>query len=250
MGSHLASESGSESAYKNIINSVICSFNKLFNRCKNVINGMQLPDRTRIFISSMWFWAYILYHITKLLNGAIGIFLKLTPDSCIIFSGLNMFDSKTDKTAENTTDTKNKNTNKNTTKDTTKDTINKPIILDARMKTDKNSYEIITNKMRSIINNKWDIDVGNDNSPFDNAAHNDLFGGINMCDIINLYPTLSSSIVWISYLFETEKKMNNMTDAELGKKIKHMLINFTDKTINRTSDLKTPEKIIVGEIRF
>lgn len=216
----------SEYEYEGIVGYIIHNFSKIITRCKNVINNIDLPDRTRIFISAIWFWAYILYYITKLINGAIGIFLHLTPDSCIIFSNINVINSKD------------------------KNTINKPIILDARLKTDKNRYEIITNKIRSIINNNWDVDIGNDNSPFDETEKNNLFGGMNIRDIINVYPTLSSSIVWISYIFETEKKINSMTDAELGKKIKHMLINFTDKTISRTTDMKTPEKIIVGEIIF
>jgi len=205
------------------------SVTSITNKCKNAVVGFKLPDRTKIFFSALWFWAYILYYYTKVFNVCIGLCLVHTPDSLIIFNPFNI---------------------KNQDQTDNQPIKNKPTIVDARMKTKDSSHENITNKLRAVINSKWDVDIGNDNCPFDDTENKELFGGVNLGDIVSVYPTLSTAVVWVTYLFETDKKLNDMSDGELGKKIKHMLINFGDKSIYRTSSLQKPEKIIFGEIPF
>jgi hypothetical protein len=204
-------------------------------KCKNAVVGMRIPDRTKIFLSAMWFWMYVMFYFTKVFNLVLGFCLVHTPDSLIIFNPFNI---------------KYTNFSGKNTKENAAETINKPTVVDARMKTKDELHENITNKLRAVISSNWDTDVGNDNCPFDDSDNKDLFGGVNVGDIVSVYPTLSTAIVWITYLFETDKKLNALSDEELGKKIKYMLINFGDKSIHRTSDLQKVEKIVSGEIPF
>jgi hypothetical protein len=196
---------------------------KTTNKCKNAVASIQLPDRTKIFLSALWFWAYMIFYFTKLCNAGLGFCLYYTPDSIIIYNPIRQ---KSDAD------------------------INTPTIIDAHMKTKNATHENVTNKLRALIRSKWDVDIGNDNCPFDNTDNNELFGGVNLGDIVSIYPTISTAVVWITYLFDTDKKLNTLSDEELGKKIKHMLINFGDKSICRTSTLNESEKIVVGEIPF
>jgi hypothetical protein len=217
----------------------------MLSRCINAVKAIHLPDRTKVFLSSMWLWAYIMFYFTKCINKLLGLILVYTPDSLIIFnpylylSGMN-------------------NTNKSID-------CNKPIIIDAYLKNnnDKNNNdktntgknnngkpECIINKIRALINAKWDIDIGNDNCSFDDSAVKELFGGLNVREIVKIYPLLSTSIIWITYLFETDKILHSLSDDELGKKIKFLLINFSDNILYRNSNLENPEKIIVGDIPF
>lgn len=207
-------------------NQITRKITRVATKCRNVIISIQLPDRTRIFLSALWFWAYIMFYFTKILNLGLGFCLVHTPDSLIIFNPFNI------------------------KKTTAGPPPNKPTIIDARMKTKESKHENITNKLRAIINSTWDCDVGNDNCPFDGSENTELFGGVCLGDIISIYPTLSTAVVWITYLFETDKKLNTMSDEDLGRKIKYMLINFSDKTIYRTSELQKSEKIICGDIPF
>lgn len=220
-----------------VIRKITDSVTSITTNCKNAMVGIKLPDRTKIFLSAMWFWAYMLYYFTKVFNVGLGLCLVHTPDSLIIFNPFNIKNrNQTDPKTDNQTDNQ--------------PIENKPTIVDARMKTKDSNHENITNKLRAVINSKWDVDIGNDNCPFDDTEYKELFGGVNLGDIVSVYPTLSTAVVWVTYLFETDKKLNDMSDAELGKKIKHMLINFDDKSIYRTSSLQKSEKIIVGEIPF
>ena len=41
-----------------------------------------------------------------------------------------------------------------------------------------------------------------------------------------------------------------MSNEDIGKTVKYMLINMSDKTIYRESTLDTDEKILFGEIPF
>jgi hypothetical protein len=181
-------------------------------KCVKAIAEIKLPDRTRIFFSALWFWTSILYYYTRALNAFLGFCLIHTPDSLIIFNPYFMLHNikAPSKPSENP----------------------RPIILGAQMKAGR-VHEIITNKLRNIINIKWDEDIGNDNCPFDNSEYNELFGGLNLKEIVDIYPTLSTAMVWIVYLFETNKKLSSISDEELGRKIKYMLINFSDKSICR-----------------
>ena len=207
----------------------------MLSRCINAIKAIHLPDRTKIFLSSIWIWAYIMFYFTKCINTLLGLMLVYTPDSLIIFnpylylSGMN-------------------NTNKSID-------CNKPIIIDAYLKTNngKNNNEkpkCILNKIRALINAKWDIDIGNDNCSFDDSEIKELFGGLNIREIVKIYPLLSTSIIWIVYLFETDKILHSLSDDELGKKIKFLLINFSDNILYRNSKMENPEEIIVGDIPF
>lgn len=172
-----------------------------------------LPGRTKIFLSALWFWTYLLYYFTKFINIMLYIVVVYTPDSCVIFR---------------TKLVKNKKI---------------PEILNAKIKKkpcdnkqdDKTSD--ITNKLNILLNWKWDDDIGD-------------IGGIKIKELISKYPSVSSSIIWISYLFEIDKKLETMSDEEVGKSIKYMLINISDKVMYRDANLKTPEDILFGEIPF
>jgi hypothetical protein len=195
---------------------------------KSAITKIQLPNQTKILMSAMLWWVYIQYYITKIFNKFISLFLTYIPDSLVIF---NPFNHVPDKTIHGV--------------------INKPTILDVRIKTQYGNHEDITNKMRSVIESNWDTDVGNDNCPFDDTDDNELFGGVNVQDIVKVYPILSTAVVWIAYLFESDKKLINMSDEDIGKKIKYMLINFIEKSISRSSDLiKNTDIIVIGDIPF
>lgn len=202
----------------------------MLSRCINAVKAIHLPDRTKIFLSSIWLWAYIMFYFTKCINKLLGLILVYTPDSLIIFnpylylSGMN-------------------NTNKSID-------CNKPIVIDAYLKTNNGKTECILNKIRALINAKWDIDIGNDNCSFNDSEIKELFGGLNIREIVKIYPLLSTSIIWIAYLFETDKILHSLSDDELGKKIKFLLINFSDNILYRNSKMENPEEIIVGDIPF
>lgn len=107
-----------------------------------------------------------------------------------------------------------------------------PKVIEARLGT-----EPITNKINMLINKKWDVDISDS-------------GGINIRELLTYYPKLSTSVIWISYLFDLDKKLETLDEEEIGKKIRHMLINITDKKIFRESSLDESEEIIFGEIPF
>lgn len=192
----------------------------MFDKYKNALHKVQLPDRTKIFISSLWMWACLMYYFTKVINVFLCFVITYTPDSLIIFNPFAI-----------------KNAN------------NMPIIIDAYIKT-KDNTEQITNKIKTLINMKWDTDIGNENCPLDDGIFKDLFGGLNVNEIVKVYPKLSTSVIWIAYLFEVDKSFSNLSDEELGKKIKYLLVNFSDKLIYRNSDLKTSEDLMFGDIPF
>jgi hypothetical protein len=94
----------------------------------------------------------------------------------------------------------------------------------------------ITNKLKLLINTNWDTDVPDN-------------GGVNVRDLVSKYPSLAYAVIWVSYIFEIDKKINTMTNEELGKSIKHMYITISGKTINR-GEFLDDEEIIFGEITF
>lgn len=162
-----------------------------------------LPDRTKIFLSALWFWVFIAYYFNKLFGCMLGFVLNYTPDSCVVFHPKLLTEKK--------------------------DT---PKILDARL-----GEEEITNKLKMLVNAKWDSEIPE-------------LGGVNVKDLVSNYPALSTSVIWISYLFEMDKKLKNMSDEEIGKSIRCMLINVSDKVIYREPSLETEEDILFGEIPF
>ena len=107
-----------------------------------------------------------------------------------------------------------------------------PKVIEARLGT-----EPITNKINMLISKKWDGDVSDS-------------GGVNIKDLITYYPKLSTTVIWISYLFDLDKKIENLDEEEIGKKIKYMLINISDKAIYREPTLDKSEEILFGEIPF
>jgi hypothetical protein len=110
----------------------------------------------------------------------------------------------------------------------------KPVIIDAR-----SDRAALTNKIKALVNLKWDRDIENEDS-----GH---IGGLNDKDI---YPMLSTAIVWITYILDTEEAVEKMSDVELGKCIKHLLIDCGDNALYRTPDLKKAEKMMFGQIPF
>jgi hypothetical protein len=180
--------------------------NNIGNRLIRIKNYCftNLPDRTKIFLSALWFWIYITYYFNSMICYFLKIILMNTPDSCIAFQ------SKLIKKKENT-----------------------PEIIEATL-----GKEIITNKIKLLINLCWDKEISD-------------VGGLNIKDLVSKYSSLSTSVIWISYLFNLEKKMQDMTDEEIGKKVKYMLINITDKIIYRDDGSACDdEEIIFGEIPF
>ena len=187
---------------------------KIGTRISGIV--VSLPDRTKIFLSAIWFWAYIIFYITKCFNCVLGFLLMHTPDSFLIYKPLNI-SSKPKNVGEV-----------------------KPKIIEART-----DVENITNKIKAIVDMKWDSDINNEG---DDSQK--IFGGLNIKDVLSIYPSLSTSVVWISYLFEIDKKLAEMNDEELGKNIKHLLVNFGDQSLYRTSDLHEKESAMCGEVPF
>jgi hypothetical protein len=185
----------------------------------------------------------------------LGLFLVYTPDSLIIFNPFRIMNRGATKpivldayittkppkfNPSESNDPKNKN----------------DIITIDKLKTLLNALSIdntenITNKIRILIDVLWDTDIGNENCPFDkNQEVKELFGGLNIKELTSVYPIVSTSIIWIAYLFETDKHINKLSDAELGKRIKYILVNVGDGIIYRDSNLNKPEDIIFGDIQF
>ena len=168
-----------------------------------------LPDRTKIFLSALMFWVYVMYYFNKVVGCILGFVLKHTPDSCIIYHPT-VVKAITKKEPD----------------------VSKPDILDARM-----GAEIITNKLNMLIKTHWDTEI------------NDL-GGVNVKDLVSKFPALSTSVIWIAYLFDLDKKLQSMSNEDIGNTVRYMLINLSDKTIYRDSTLDTDEEILFGEIPF
>jgi hypothetical protein len=190
---------------------------------------LDLPDRTRIFISALWFWTYVMFYFTKCAHVILGLILEYTPDSIFIHkikiksvaaAAIAPEGMLPDISAKSRPDPK-------------------PTIIEARHDGDE-----ITNKIKAIINLIWDADINKDSND------QKIFGGLNASDVISIFPKLSTSTIWISYLFEIDKKLSDMDDKELGQNIKHMLVSLSDKAIYRDSDLDQKEKVIFGEIPF
>lgn len=185
-------------------------FKYICNRVYNVKNYCMtnLPDRTKIFISSLYFWVYITYIFNSMVCLFLRVVLSNTPDSCVIFSSLTQPVKK-----------------------------NVPKIITAKL-----NEELITNKLQLLLNLCWDNEIGDN-------------GGINIKDLVNRYKSISSSVLFISYLFKIEKKMQENSDEEIGRQIRHVLIDVTDKIIYRykgdkSDDIDETDEIIFGDIPF
>jgi hypothetical protein len=182
----------------------------------------KLPDRTVIFLSALYFWAYMMFYFTKVINVSLGFVLRHTPDAFIIHKSggtpakIEVIDTKT----KNPTESKK---------------VSKINIIQAIA-----DNIPITNKLKNLIQRKWDNELEED-------ENGDFIGGINAEDILSF---VKSPIVWISYLFEFDKKIADMSDAEIGNAIKTILVDFGDKAIYRNSDLSQRESMKFGKISF
>jgi len=191
-----------------------------------------LPDRTKIFLSALWFWTYILYYFTKIINIFLSCIITYTPDSCIIFKTKAIKNKDTPiiieaKKYKKKPGVKSQDTTNNDATDITTANIN----------TTSQDMEDITNKISTLFNWIWDKTI-EDN------------GGVHIKDIISKYKALSSSYLWIVYMFNIDETIENLDNAEIKQKINHMLIDFSDRVIYRNNDMKTPEDIIFGEVPF
>jgi hypothetical protein len=168
------------------------------SRCIYIKNCclINLPTRTKIFLSALWFWVYVTYIVNTLWCSFLRIVLSALPDSCVALP-LKL------------------QTQKN----------NLPKIILGKL-----GSETITNKLQLLINLCWDDSIGEN-------------GGVNANDLIHKYKALSSSVIWISYLFNIEKKLKDTSDEEIGKQIRYILVNCTDKVMHTFKDNRDESKI-------
>ena len=198
-------------------------FESIYTKTKNRLSEIKkysldkLPDRTKIFLSALWFWVYLTFIFNKFIGCVLGFVLTYTPDSCINPSLSSSLSFSLPSSNSNILNKK-------------EDEV--PQIINAKLGT-----ETITNKFKMLMKSQWDNEISD-------------LGGINVSDIVSKYPALSSSVIWISYLFKVDKKLQTMSDEEIGKAVKYMLINITDKVIYRESSLEDEEEILFGEIPF
>ena len=94
----------------------------------------------------------------------------------------------------------------------------------------------MTNKIQYLISQIWDIDIGN-NCQFDDNDNNQIFGGINLKELMHLYPILNDDILYISYIYNT-------TDINI------IHIDFYKKYIYRMNNFIKPEPIKYNDIIF
>jgi hypothetical protein len=188
--------------------------------------NMTIPNRARIFMSALWFWTYVMFYVTKCINVILHVFITYTPESMIIFKHDTSNILSTKKSSE---------CMKNSP----------PTILKAHIHKTTNSKTInenITNKIAAILQMKWDPDISDEND--------DLFGGLNICDILDIYPVASDAVIWIAYLLELDNKILNTSDEKIGKYVKIMLVDLKNNAIFRTSNLQNKINTMCGEIPF
>jgi hypothetical protein len=183
----------------------------------------KLPDRTVIFLSALYFWAYMMYYFTKIINVSIGFILRHTPDAFVIYKagGTKIANEK----VEVVNDISNK--------------LKKPSKINIIQAISDNIP--ITNKLKNLVQRKWNKEIGEEDDD------GECIGGLNVNDILSF---VKSPIMWVSYLFEFDKKLSDMSDAEIGNAIKTVLIDFGDKALYRDSALDKKEPISFGEIPF
>jgi hypothetical protein len=126
----------------------------------------------------------------------------------------------------------------------------KPKILDAYVASNAEPGAIkvpFTNKLKMIIDLKWDGDIGD--APLGSDA---LLGGLNVSDVAKVYPNATKVFLVAKYLFE--KNMDKIPDDELASHIKFILVDFAKKVIFRdevsSETIVKPEKMVFGEMLF
>jgi hypothetical protein len=168
----------------------------------------KLPDRTVIFLSALYFWAYMMFYFTKVINISLGFALRHTPDAFVIH--------KRESTLIEAV----------------------PLVKRINIIQAMAGNIPITNKIKNVIQSHWNKEIGEDDDGV-------CIGGIKVCDVLSF---VKSPMIWISYLFEFDKKLSEMSDDEIGKAIKTILVDFGDKAIYRDSDLCQKEDMLFGEI--
>jgi hypothetical protein len=161
----------------------------------------KLPDRTVIFLSALYFWAYMMFYFTKVINVSLGFVLRHTPDAFVIHKGGSTLVES--------------------------DPVVKRINIIQAMA----GNIPITNKIKNVVQ----------------SLDDEFMAGIKVSNVLSF---VKSPMIWISYLFEFDKKLSEMTDDEIGKAIKTILVDFGDKAIYRDSDLDIKEHMLFGEIPF
>jgi hypothetical protein len=187
---------------------------------------MSIYNKERIIMSSLWFWTYIMFYITKCKNIIMKLCFTYIPDS--MFRFIYFITSLTLHTQH-------------------------PIILEIKIhknittKDDvfENMLDLkwdydITNKFNTILDLKWDYDILNEND--------ELSGGLNVCDILDIYPMLYDSIMWVVYILEPHNVFKKTLDK--NNHIKYMIIDLKNNNIFRSPNLNNEKKIICGEIPF
>jgi len=111
-----------------------------------------------------------------------------------------------------------------------------PNIIESKLINGNNNIIIMTNKIQYLISQIWDIDIGN-NCQFDDNDNNQIFGGINLKELMQLYPILNDDILYISYSYNT-------TDINI------IHIDFYKKYIYRMNNFIKPEPIKYNDIIF
>ena len=158
--------------------------------------SIKITDRTQIFISAMWVWACVMFYTMRFINFMLYLIITYTPDSFIIFRSR----SKPDK--------------------------NLPVILDAK---------IIKNKNKISEENDI-IDISNKLNTIINRVLNDDKDSIKLNELIKYFPSISSSLVWISYLTSDNLTSDNLTSDNLTSdniKKKSVVDDIFKKQINK-----------------
>ena len=153
-----------------------------------------MPDKTKIFLTCLWVWTYMMHYTTRFANFVIFCTFQYMPDSLIL----------------------NRTSNEKT------------IIINSRIHKKNTLPEDITNKMQFLIKLIWDPDIDNENG--------DVVGGINVSDVIKLYPKVVDSVLWVAYSNAPESL------------VKYMLVDFNNKILFRKCDLSDCLKIRCGEV--
>jgi hypothetical protein len=194
----------------------------------------KLPDRTVIFLSALYFWTYIMCYMAKFVHVSLSFILRHTPDAFIIHKSGGTLTTSLVEVIDETTEQP-LGVDGNEPKRVSKKMLTRVNIIQAMA-----DCIPITNKIKNVIHSNWDNEIGADSD----GKHP---GGINVRDILSF---VKSPVVWISYLFEVDKKLSDMSDAEIGKAIKTVLIDFGDKALYRDSEMKKKEPMLFGEIPF
>jgi hypothetical protein len=203
-------------------------------------NVSQLPDRTVMFLAALRFWTHIVFYFAKMTTLVLGFVLSHTPDSLMLYRKNTVTIEVVDPpNTPNSNESPESSTADTPTKNRTFGTIQ---ILKA-MAGDKP----ITNVIKTIISMNWDASVGGyDNGDTSNTDLPKIIGGLRA----DAFKFLKSPIVWISYLCDLDTKLSSMSDIEIGQKIRYMLLDFSNKSIYRTSNLSDKESMLFGEIPF